>query len=32
LLDLHTLQVTVTFVCDANFKLFLFALIALFEL
>ena len=32
LLDLHTLQVTVTFVCDANFKLFLFALITLFEL
>jgi hypothetical protein len=32
LLDLHTLQITVAFVSNANFKFFLFTLIALFEL
>lgn len=32
LLDLHALKVTVTFISNANFKLFLLALIALLEL
>lgn len=32
LLDLHTLQITVAFVSNSNFKFFLFTLIALFEL